>query len=204
MECSPDQSSIKTYPTGRQAVIGARKSVYIFYIIFKIKTNKMIKIGKDLSKFSVKSEKPSTKDELTSIIENRMRKYGNECDLNDIDISLITDMTHLFFGSEFNGNISKWDTSHVTDMSYMFAWSSFNRDISEWDVSNVISMNCMFTHAEFNQPIGDWDVKNVRNMSWMFSESKFNQDISSWKTGRFANLVNMFFDCPIKEEYKMK
>ena len=46
----------------------------------------MIKIGKDLSKFSVKSEKPSTKDELTSIIENRMRKYGNECDLNDIDL----------------------------------------------------------------------------------------------------------------------
>ena len=62
----------------------------------------------------------------------------------------------------------------------------------------------MFTHAEFNQPIEDWDVKNVRNMSWMFSESKFNQDISSWKTGRFANLVNMFFDCPIKEVYKVK
>ena len=132
----------------------------------------MIKIGKDLSKFSVKSEKPSTKDELSSIIENRIRKYANECDLNDIDISLITDMTHLFFGSEFNGNISRWDTSHVTDMSYMFAWSSFDGDVSKWNVSNVINMSYMFNYSNFRGDISSWDTSIVKDMSYMFKGGK--------------------------------
>ena len=61
---------------------------------------------------------PETKEELRSIIKERMKKEGNECNLNDIDISKITDMSNLFskynlFGmpvkydiSDFNGDIS--------------------------------------------------------------------------------------------------
>ena len=52
----------------------------------------MIKIGNNLSEFSIYSYQPKTMDALKSIIKERMDKEGPNCDLNDIDTSLITDM----------------------------------------------------------------------------------------------------------------
>ena len=89
----------------------------------------MIKIGSNISKFSAYSCRPADKNELMSIIKERMKINGDDCDLNDIDVSLITDMTWLFNESDFNGNISEWDVSNVIDMSDMFCESSFNGDI---------------------------------------------------------------------------
>ena len=100
----------------------------------------MIKIGKNISSFSTYSCRPADKNELKEIIYNRMEKEGPNCDLNDIDTSLITDMCWLFYKSEFNGNISNWDVSNVKRMIGMFYESSFNGDISNWNVSNVEDM----------------------------------------------------------------
>ena len=71
--------------------------------------NEALKIGKNLSKFSTHSCQPKTKEELKEIIKERIDKDGPDCDLNDIDTSLITDMSGLFSDSVFNGNISYWD-----------------------------------------------------------------------------------------------
>ena len=101
------------------------------YITEKILINKNSKIS---YKYNYH---PKTKDELKDIIKRRIESEGNECDLNDIDTSNITDMSKLFEGSEFNGNISKWDVSNVTNMKFMFRNSKFDSDISNWDVSNV-------------------------------------------------------------------
>src|SRR5574344_235794 len=91
---------------------------------------------------------PKTKEELKSIIEKRIKKEGNEVDLNDIDVSKITDMSSLFGETNFNGDISKWDVSNVKDMSCMFSnCFKFNKDISNWDVSNVSSWFYMFSHC---------------------------------------------------------
>ena len=49
----------------------------------------MLKIGKDISKFSSYSCRPADKNELKDIIESRIIMYGDNCDLNDIDVSLI-------------------------------------------------------------------------------------------------------------------
>ena len=76
----------------------------------------MIKIGNNLSEWSSYSCKPKTKEELKKIIEDRISKEGSNCNLNDIDTSLITDMSYLFFDSKFNGDISNWDVSNVKDM----------------------------------------------------------------------------------------
>ena len=86
---------------------------------------------------SGKNSKPKTKKELLAIIEERISKEGENCDLNDIDVSGITDMSGLFADTSFDGDISGWDVSNVTDMSGMFDNSLFNGDISGWDVGNV-------------------------------------------------------------------
>ena len=49
---------------------------------------------------------PETKEELKEIINNRIEKEGNEVDLNNIDVSIITDMSNLFEGTNFNDFIS--------------------------------------------------------------------------------------------------
>ena len=113
---------------------------------------------------------PKTKKELKDIIIKRIKAEGNEVDLNDIDVSKITDMSELFRETDFNGDISSWDVSNVNDMSGMF-WvcKSFNQDISNWDVSKVTDMRYMFFGCnKFNQDISNWDVSNVTNMVDMF------------------------------------
>ena len=63
---------------------------------------------------------PETKEELQDIIKKRIEQEGNEVDLNDIDVSQIKDMSNLFEGTYFNGDISEWDVSNVTNMYRMF------------------------------------------------------------------------------------
>ena len=106
--------------------------------------NEALKIGKNLSSFSTYSCQPKTKDELKSIIDDRIEKEGFNCDLNDIDTYLITDMSELFADSKFNGDISKWDVSNVTNMRNMFVFSKFNRDISNWNIRPDCSTKYMF------------------------------------------------------------
>ena len=108
---------------------------------------------------------PKTKRKLKQIINYTIKEKGNECDLNFIDTSLITDMSLLFQNVDFNGDISDWDVSNVVDMEGMFRYSKFNGDISEWDVSNVEDMNTMFYNSSFNGDISKWNVSNVKNMS---------------------------------------
>ncbi len=149
---------------------------------------------------------PETKKELKYIIKKRIKEEGNEVDLNAINVSKIHDMEGLFWGTDFNGDISNWDVSNVTDMSDMFyECKQFNKDISSWDVSNVKDMSDMFYGCEsFNQDISEWDVSNVTDMSEMFCRCyKFNKDISSWDVSNVTNNSHvMFFDCPIEEKYK--
>ena len=148
---------------------------------------------------------PQTKEELRNIIEQRMKKEGNEANLNDIDVSNITDMSRLFEGTKFNGDISNWNVSKVHDMSYMFYnCTNFNKDISSWDVSKVTYMSFMFYECNsFNQDISAWDVSNVIHMGGMFwGCSKFNQDISNWNVSKVKNMNKMFLACPIEEKYK--
>ena len=146
-------------------------------------------------KLSENSLKPKTNKELDSLIKDRIKKEGNECDLNDIDTSLITDMSSVFLHNPtFNGDISKWDVSKVTNMRSMFAVSKFNGDISEWDVSKVTNMRAMFAGSEFNGDISRWDVSNVEDMYKMFADSKFNNDISKWNVSNVTDMSIMFAD----------
>jgi len=167
---------------------------------------------------------PTTKDELIDIILDRMETDGPNCDLNDIDVSNITDMSYLFSESlcKFDGDISGWDVSNVTNMKGMFKRSCFNGDISDWDVSNVVRMDEMFWGSNFDGDLskwdvskvvsmnsmfrcahgftGDhddidlWDVTNVKDMREMFAYSAIGHEMNSWMISRNCNTTDMYTD----------
>ena len=148
---------------------------------------------------------PKTKEELKDIIDKRIEQEGNKVDLNDIDVSEITDMSELFRETNFNGDISKWDVSNVTNMCAMFcACEAFNQDISGWDVSNVTDTSYMFYDCEsFNQDISGWNVSKVTDMSYMFYRcNKFNKDISGWDVSSVKDYTYFFDNRPIEAKHK--
>ena len=110
-----------------------------------------LKIGKDLSEWSIYSCQPNNKDELIDIINKRLIKDGNKCDLNDIDVSLIKDMSLLFFKYKFNGDISKWDVSNVKNMVSMFSNTKFNQDISNWKINKNIATSGIFLNCPIKE-----------------------------------------------------
>ncbi len=152
----------------------------------------------DINK-DVATWKPENSEKLKDIIEGAVEVYGNEVNLNWIDISEIADMSEMFDNSQFNGDISKWDVSNVTNMSYMFHNSDFNGNISKWDVSNVTDMCGMFLGSLFNGDISNWDVSNVTDMFGMFWQSEFNGDISQWDVSNVTNMGGMFLDSPLEK-----
>lgn len=87
------------------------------------------------------------------------------------------------------------DVSKVTDMSHLFEDDyRFNMDITTWDVSNVTNMAGMFRNCRcFNQDISNWPIQKVEDFSEMFSGCQlFNQDLSKWKPLSTADKSKMF------------
>ena len=71
--------------------------------------------------------------------------------MNNIDVSLIKDMSYLFCESEFTGDISRWDVSKVEDMSGMFYESKFNQDISNWKINKPCYTRYMFDGCKIKE-----------------------------------------------------
>ncbi len=145
------------------------------------------------------------------ISANDTPNFGENCDLsacfystmlnitgaemNDWDVSNVTNMRSMFYGSNMNEDIGNWNTSNVTDMHAMFGEASaFNQPIGSWNTSSVTTMNYMFQEASaFNQPIGSWNTSSVISMLSMFrSASAFNQPIGNWNTSSVTNMMSMF------------
>ena len=92
----------------------------------------------------------------------------------------------MFYLSQFNGDISKWNTGNVVNMSDMFSFSHFNSDISQWNTSKVTSLKQAFWGSKFNGDLSKWNVSNVTNMSFIFCASSFTGDIAAWNLQQLA------------------
>ena len=143
---------------------------------------------------------PSDSPDLSEVTDmSNMFKNASQFnqDISGWDTSSVTDMSGMFKGADaFNQKIGGWDTSRVTDMSDMFEGAvAFNQEIGDWDTSGVTDMSGMFHSAyAFNQEIGDWDTSKVTNMSSMFGIARsFNQNIGAWNTSKVTTMTNMFY-----------
>lgn len=107
----------------------------------------------------------------------------------------VTSFSNLAYNSDFNGDVSGWDTSNVTNMEYVFQRSAFNNSsLVGWDTSNVTNMTGAFSDAvKFNQPIGSWNTSSLINASSLFEgASAFNQPIGQWNTSKVENIYGIF------------
>lgn len=122
---------------------------------------KKVKSAKDLSipKEPIYNYFPESKDELINLIKELIKERGYKADLNDIDVSNVTDMSNIFYNSSFDGDISKWNVSKVTTMRGMFTHSNFNGNISKWNVSNVRDMYRMFAGSPLDGKEPSWYKK---------------------------------------------
>ena len=135
---------------------------------------------------------PIDREALQSLIDlvvadatnfNSEKQKKRRIRLQDIETSLITDMSGLFKNFDFTVFINQkandltlidkeslqdfiddWDVSNVKDMSYMFAESViFGQDLSKWNVSNVLDMSYMFNRSTFSGDISNWNIEKCMN-----------------------------------------
>ena len=134
------------------------------------------------SKSNAYTCQPKDVPTFRKILKERLAK-DKDADLNDIDVSKITDMCCLFKNLDpHNIDISEWDVSNVVDMSEMFyECENFNCDISKWNVSNVTDMTEMFLGCKkFNCDLNGWNT-NDRLLGWnMFIDCSSLKNIPEW------------------------
>ncbi|RAZ45631.1 BspA family leucine-rich repeat surface protein [Campylobacter hyointestinalis] len=93
---------------------------------------------------------PKTKNELQELIKDKNVYLG------DIDTSLITDMSYLFYQDILKNKIIRIDFS----------------GIENWDVSNVTNMNTMFFGCyTLNQDFSNWSLNKLTNINEIFKDS---------------------------------
>ena len=116
-------------------------------------------------------------------------------DISGWNTQTITNMSYMFKNaSVFNQTINGWDTSNVIDMSYMFSGAlAFNQMLDLWNTQSVVNMSAMFENSNFNMPLNTWNTSSVTNMSMMFLyAASFNQPLDAWDTSNVTNFDSMF------------
>jgi surface protein len=120
-----------------------------------------------------------------------------------------TSLLNCFKGcTNFNSNISGWNTAGVTNMANcFFGCSYFNSDISDWNTDGVTNMEyCFYRCTNFNSDISDWNTAGVTNMEYCFNGCRnFNNGGAvgngavgiplTWTASSNASLSNCFYGC---------
>lgn len=149
---------------------------------------------------------------LAYLIARLIDLRGFDCNLNDIDVSNIKDMSGLFSPYEdFQGDVSGWNTSSCINMKSLFSGCAhFNCNLNKWNVSKVKNFEKMFYHCyNFNGDISDWklNTKKVPKGSPSYKQStivtdnmfedchRFNCDISKWDVSNIISAYHMIAWC---------
>jgi surface protein len=139
--------------------------------------------------------------------QNVVAQYG---EIEDWCVDELTDFSNIFDGdqytagtvqtylhTEFNADLSSWNTAKATDMTSMFYQATkFNANLSSWDVRQVTTMYQTFYGATVfvGEGLSGWNVGKVTTMSSMFGQTTmFNTNLSSWDVSQVATMDMMFY-----------
>ncbi len=90
----------------------------------------------------------ATNDTIKDLVEEHIQKYGNDADLNCIDVSRVTNMKLLFQLSKFNGNISEWSGVWLNADIHWRRWGSCRR----WKYRSHVKHWSSFRDIDFKSP----------------------------------------------------
>ena len=164
-----------------------------------------LKINKDIGPIKYNYH-PKNFKELRILLKKLLEERGKDADLNDIDVSKVTNFYNnnnrigLFENLDpHNIDISKWDVSNVKYMTAMFKnCINFNCNLNKWNVSNVEYMQCMFTECKkfTGQGLENWNVSKVKDMAFMFDSCyHFNCNLNKWNVSNVKSMRSMFCEC---------
>ena len=141
-------------------------------------------LKRDLLGETREEDKFRSKEQLQEYLKSEIEKQGKNVVIKNIDVSLIEDLSRLFYNARANSigsgikslDLSGWKTSNVEDMSYMFSWCTEleSLNLSGWDTSKVRSMTEMFRYCV-----------NLKSL-----------DLSGWDTSNVENMYAMLWNCP--------
>jgi len=117
-------------------------------------------------------------------------KYITQClDFGDVGLTKIS-----FKSAEQLQKLPSSLPSTVTDLSELCANTNFNDNISNWDTSRVVNFNyCFKNNSTYNQPVWASVPRNKCTRLGMYENaSKFNQDISLLSVSNTLNMDSAF------------
>lgn len=117
-------------------------------------------------------QKCTTRSELFRAVREAMESHGNNCDLNHLDVSVITDFRSIFQHLPFCGNISRWNVSNATTLERMFEGCAFNGDLAPWGVKKVKSFARIFHDSNFTGNLSAWQVQKGSILSESLNEKQ--------------------------------
>lgn len=120
-------------------------------------------------------------------------------DFSKWNVSNAVTFKHMFQDcTNFTGvGLENWKVGKVRDFSLAFSLcSNFNADLSAWDTSSAVNMQEMFQSASAftGTGIGAWNVENVKNFKWVLANCvNFETDLSGWNPKSATTLASAFW-----------
>ena len=122
----------------------------------------------------------------------------NPIDFSKIDVSKVTDMSYMFFRSNFSSiDLSSWNTKNLKYIDGLFsgAIKPKNIDLSSWDVRSLLRTNKMFASAGTEHiNLSGWNSSQLTDTSSMFLDTYALQtlNLDGFNTSNVTNMSEMF------------
>lgn len=122
----------------------------------------------------------------------------NPIDFSKIDVSKVTDMSYMFFRSNFSSiDLSSWNTKNLKYGGHLFsgAIKPKNIDLSSWNVNNLLGADNMFSYAGAEHiNLSGWQSAKLVDTSNMFlgTFSLQTLNLTGFNTSNVTNMYGMF------------